>query len=157
MKTFLKIMVFMFVLSVTTGCSQDEDSAPEALEATPNNVSGIWSLSEVDGKPLPEGLFCYIEFIRRERTFVMYQKFDSMYPRRLTGEFSITNDEYKGNILDGKYDYGMGNWNNSYIVTSLFKESMVLTADSEDGEICKYVRCNEVPDEILDWFDPNSI
>ena len=86
----------------------------------------------------------------------MYQKFDSMYPRRLTGSFSITKDEYKGYILDGKYDYGMGDWNNSYIVTNLFEESMQLTVDGENGEVCKYVRCNEVPAEILDWFEAVS-
>ena len=86
----------------------------------------------------------------------MYQKFDSMYPRRLTGGFSITKDEYKGYILDGKYDYGTGDWNYSYIVTNLFEESMVLTADTEDGDVCKYVRCNGIPAEIISWFDSEN-
>ena len=83
----------------------------------------------------------------------MYQKFDSMYPRRVTGCFSIDKEADKGYILSGKYDYGMGDWNNSYIVTSLFSESMVLTADAGNGDVCKYVRCNEVPADILEWFE----
>ena len=91
--------------------------------------------------------------VRRDRTFTMYQKFDSMYPRRLTGTYSITKDDYKGYVLDGKYDYGTGDWNNAYIVTDLYEESMVLTADAENGDVCKYVRCNEVPEEIITWFE----
>ncbi len=156
MKTFLKTMALMFVLSGVVACSPDEDDALQPLEVTPNNISGIWTLAELNGEPLPDGLYCYIEFVRRERTFTMYQKFDSMYPRRLTGGFSITKDEYKGYILDGKYDYGTGDWNYSYIVTNLFEESMVLTADTENGDVCKYVRCNEIPAEIIGWFDSEN-
>ena len=58
-----------------------------------------------------------------------------------------------GYVLDGKYDYGTGDWNNAYIVTDLYEESMVLTADAENGDVCKYVRCNEVPEEIITWFE----
>ena len=156
MKTFLKTMALMLVLSGVVACSPDEDDTMQPLEVTPNNISGIWTLAEVNGELLPDGLYCYIEFVRRERTFTMYQKFDSMYPRRLTGGFSITKDEYKGYILDGRYDYGTGDWNYSYIVTNLFEESMVLTADTENGDVCKYVRCNEIPAEIISWFDTGN-
>ena len=152
MKRFLKTMALMLVL-VLASCTRDEETAPQQLEVTPNNISGIWTLSEVNGEQLPDGLYCYIEFVRRDRTYTMYQKFDSMYPRRLTGSYEITKDEYKGYILSGKYDYGTGNWNNSYIVTELYEESMLLTADAQSGDVCKYVRCNEVPDEIVEWFE----
>ena len=152
MKRFLKTMALMLVL-VLTSCTRDEETAPQQLEVTPNNISGIWTLSEVNGKQLPDGLYCYIEFVRRDRRYTMYQKFDSMYPRCLTGSYEITKDEYKGYILSGKYDYGTGNWNNSYIVTELYEGSMLLTADAQSGDVCKYVRCNEVPDEIVEWFE----
>ena len=145
-------MALMLVL-VLASCTRDEETAPQQLEVTPNNISGIWTLSEVNGEQLPDGLYCYIEFVRRDRTYTMYQKFDSMYPRRLTGSYEITKDDYKGYILSGKYDYGTGDWNNSYIVTELYEESMLLTADAQSGDVCKYVRCNEVPDEIVDWFE----
>ena len=152
MKRFLKTMALMLVL-VLASCTRDEETAPQQLEVTPNNISGIWTLSEVNGEQLPDGLYCYIEFVRRDRTYTMYQKFDSMYPRRLTGSYEITKDDYKGYILSGKYDYGTGDWNNSYIVTELYEGSMLLTADAQSGDVCKYVRCNEVPDEIVDWFE----
>ena len=153
MKTFLKTIALMLVLTGVFSCSPEEDLAPQSLEVTPNNISGIWKLADVNGKALPEGLYCYIQFVRKDRTFTMYQKFDSMYPRRLTGLFDITKDEYKGYILGGKYDNGVGDWNNSYVVTSLYEESMQLTVDAENGDVCNYVRCNEVPAEILDWFE----
>ena len=145
-------MALMLVL-VLASCTRDEETAPQQLEVTPNNISGIWTLSEVNGEQLPDGLYCYIEFVRRDRIYTMYQKFDSMYPRRLTGSYEITKDEYKGYILSGKYDYGTGDWNNSYIVTELYEGSMLLTADAQSGDVCKYVRCNEVPDEIVEWFE----
>ena len=145
-------MALMLVL-VLASCTRDEETAPQQLEVTPNNISGIWTLSEVNGEQLPDGLYCYIEFVRRDRIYTMYQKFDSMYPRRLTGSYEITKDEYKGYILSGKYDYGTGNWNNSYIVTELYEGSMLLTADAQSVDVCKYVRCNEVPDEIVEWFE----
>ena len=153
MKTFLKTIALMLVLTGVFSCSPEEDLTPQSLEVTPNNISGIWKLADVNGKALPEGLYCYIQFVRKDRTFTMYQKFDSMYPRRLTGLFDITKDDYKGYILGGKYDNGVGDWNNSYVVTSLYEESMQLTVDAENGDVCNYVRCNEVPVEILDWFE----
>ena len=156
MKTFLKTIAFMLVLTGVFACSPDEDLTPQSLDVTPNNISGVWKLADVNGEALPEGVYCYMEFVRRDRTFTIYQKFDSMYPRRLTGSFEITKDEYKGYILSGKYDYGTGNWNNSYIVSSLFENFMVLTVDGENGEVCKYVRCNEVPAEIVDWFESEN-
>ena len=156
MKTFLKTIAFMLVLTGVFACSPDEDLTPQSLDVTPNNISGVWKLADVNGEALPEGVYCYMEFVRRDRTFTIYQKFDSMYPRRLTGSFEITKDVYKGYILSGKYDYGTGNWNNSYIVSSLFENFMVLTVDGENGEMCKYVRCNEVPAEIVDWFESDN-
>ena len=156
MKTFLKTIAFMLVLTGVLSCSHDEGLTPQSLEVTPNNISGVWKLADVNGVALPDGVYCYMQFVRRDRTFTMYQKFDSMYPRRLTGSFEITKDEYKGYILSGKYDYGTGDWNNSYIVTNLFEESMVLTADAENGDVCRYVRCNDVPADIVDWFGSDN-
>ena len=156
MKRFLKTIAFMLVLGGFFACSPEEDLTPQSLDVTPNNISGVWELDEINGDTLPQGVYCYIRFVRRDMTFTMYQKFDSMYPRRLTGTFDITKDDYKGYILSGKYDYGTGDWNNSYIVTKLFEKWMTLAVDSENGDVCKYVRCNEVPAEIIDWFNSES-
>ena len=150
MKNILKMAMMLLFVCSFTACSDDENPEPQSLEVTPNNISGIWRLEELNGEAIPEGTFCYIEYVRSDRTFTIYQKFDSMYPRCITGVYSIEKDPYKGYILSGEYDYGMGEWNNDYIVTSLYETTMTLAADNETGEISKYVRCNEVPSDIID-------
>lgn len=150
MKNILKMAMMLLFVCSFTACSDDENPEPQSLEVTPNNISGIWRLEELNGEAIPEGTFCYIEYVRSDRTFTIYQKFDSMYPRCITGVYSIEKDPYKGYILSGEYDYGMGEWNNDYIVTSLYETTMTLTADNETGEVSKYVRCNEVPSDIID-------
>lgn len=150
MKSILKMAAMLLLAFSFNACSDDEEFVQETLEVTPNNISGIWKLEELGGNAIPDGSFCYIEYVRKDRKFTIYQKFDSMYPRCITGTYAIENDPYKGYVLSGKYDYGMGEWNNSYIVTALYENSMLLTTDNADGEVSKYVRCNEVPSDILD-------
>lgn len=154
MKTFLKTFVVLFTVSFFGSCSDGfDDVVSENLEVTPNNISGVWQLVDVNGATLPDGAYLYVEYIRKDKKFVIYQKFDSMYPRRITGTYSIENDKKKGAILSGVYDYGNGKWNNRYIVSELYEDELVLVSDSETGtekETCKYIRCNEVPEEILE-------
>ena len=151
MKNLFKNIAIFFVVFSFAACSNDDvDFAPKSLEVTPHNISGYWKLTEYNGQKIPQGLFWYVEYIRKDRKFVMYQKFDSMYPRRITGVFSIEKDKYGKYILSGKYDYGMGEWNNKYFVTELLESSMILTADSENAEISKYIRCNEIPEDIIE-------
>ena len=69
MKRFLKTIAFMLVLTGVFACSPQEELTPQSLEVTPNNISGVWELAERDGKALPEGVYCYIKFVRRDMTF----------------------------------------------------------------------------------------
>ena len=153
MNAFLKTMAMLLLVLGFVACSSDDEFKPQPLDVTPNNISGIWTLSEVNGEKLPDNLFFYIEFVRRDRKFTSYLNLDSMYPRRITGTFSIEEDKYKGALLSGKYDFGAGAWNKTYIVSELYEDYMLLTADDDSGEVCKYIRCNEVPSEILDMFE----
>lgn len=80
----------------------------------------------------------------------MYQKFDSMYGRHITGSFAIKNDPYQGYIISGSYDNGKGDWYQSYLVTRLLASgSMIWTAKDDVTDISRYKRCDEVPAEIL--------
>ena len=99
---------------------------------------------------LLRGTYCYIVFNRKDQTFEMYQKFDSMYGRHITGSFAIKNDPYQGYIISGSYDNGKGDWNQSYLVTRLLASgSMIWTAKDDVTDISRYKRCDEVPAEIL--------
>ena len=114
MKNIFKLMALFAFLFCLTSCDDDEPVIP-TLEVTPANLNGTWELSEWNGAPLAEGTYCYITFNRKEQTFEMYQKFDSMYARYITGNFSIEVDPYLGSIISGDYDFGNGDWNNKYL------------------------------------------
>ena len=90
---FNLIALFAFVLCFTS-CDDDEKTDIPTLPVTPANLNGTWQLAEWNGQSLAEGTYCYITFNRKELTFEMYQKFDSMYVRHITGHFSLENDPY---------------------------------------------------------------
>lgn len=149
MKNIFKLMALFAFLFCFTSCDDDEPVIP-ILEVTPANLNGTWELSEWNGAPLAEGTYCYITFNRKEQTFEMYQKFDSMYARYITGNFSIEVDPYLGSIISGDYDFGNGDWNNKYIVTDLLESgSMIWTAKDDENDVNKYIRCDKVPEEII--------
>ena len=147
MKTLFRIMALFMLLFNFSACSDDEEvSVVPTLEVNYANLNGTWMLTEWNGQPISEGTYCYIDFNRREHTFKMYQKFDSMYARCITGEFTLEKDDELGDIISGTYDYGMGDWNNSYIITDLLEAgSMVWTVKGDNTDVCKYERCDEVP------------
>lgn len=150
MKNIFKLTALFAFLFCFSSCDDDEVIIP-TLEVTPANLNGIWELAEWNGQPLAEGTYCYITFDRKEQTFEMYQKFDSMYARYITGSFKIENDPYVGFVIEGEYDFGNGEWNNKYIVTDLLESgSMVWTAKDNENDVNKYVRCDKVPKEIVE-------
>ena len=117
MKTLFKIMASLMMIISFSGCSDnDEPMPPSTLPVTYANIDGIWQLAQWNGQPTPEGTYCYIVFSRKERTFSMYQKFDSMYPRTITGTF-VLEDEDDANpmraIISGTYHYGRGTGNHT--------------------------------------------
>jgi hypothetical protein len=72
-----------------------------------------------------------------------------MYARCITGEFFLEKDDKWGDVINGTYDYGMGEWNNSYVITDLLESgSMIWTVRGDDSDISKYERCSKVPDDI---------
>lgn len=149
MKNIFKLMALFAFLFCFSSCEDDEPVIP-TLEVTPANLEGTWKLAEWNGASLDEGTYCYVIFNRKEQTFEMYQKFDSMYARHITGSFSIENNPYLGYIISGVYDYGNGDWNNKYIVTDLLESgSMIWTAKDDENDVNKYIRCDKVPEEII--------
>lgn len=151
MKNIFKLMFLLTLLCGFSSCSDDDEPVVPTLEVTPANLNGTWQLAEWNGQPLAEGVYCYVVFNRREQTFEMYQKFDSMYARYITGSFDIEDDPYLGSVISGEYDYWNGDWNHEYIVTDLLESgSMIWTARDNENDVSKYVRCDKVPDEIVE-------
>lgn len=143
----------MLVMSLFLGACSDEKAYVEPqLEVTPNNLAGSWELKSWNGGlDLAEGNYVYVEFIRKDSRFNLYQNIDSFSPRLLTGIFAVELDEVLGAILRGIYDYEGGEWNHRYIVKSLTANQMVWVAKDNPDDVSVYERA-EIPSEILDAF-----
>lgn len=152
MRKIVKLLVVGALMLTGFACEQPttEPQTPEQLEVTPNNISGSWSLTTWNDAPLAQGLYVYIDFVRSDRTFTMYQNTDSHYTRTLTGRYNIYVDEELGvAVLRGEYDHGAGEWNHRYIVESLTAEEMLLVAKDDPTECYKYTRV-AIPSEIVE-------
>ena len=131
MKRFLRFAALLSALALLGAC--DDDMYVTPLEVTNNNIAGTWQLAEWNGAPLAEGSFVYIEFIRKDAKYVMYQNLDSFGTRKLTGRFVIDNDAELGAV---------------YIVTDFTETSMVWTAKDDRSDVQVFVRCDGIPDEV---------
>ena len=154
MKNFWKMMALAALLIVGVGCGPieggEEKPMPEPeLEVTPNNIAGTWTLLTLNGKDIAEGSYVYIDFVRADRTFTLYQNVDSFGNRTLTGRYYIYVDEELGvAMIRGEYDHSAGEWNHRYIVKSLTHNTMVLVAKDNAGDVC-YYRRTELPAELF--------
>ncbi len=60
-------------------------------------------------------------------------------------------------VISGTYDYENGDWNNEYIVTDLLETgSMIWTVKDDKSDVCRYVRCEKVPDDVIAEGQPDS-
>ena len=145
MKKLTNIFMLMLLL-VGVSCTPDviEETT---LPVNNYNIDGTWQLAEWNNAPLAEGTFLYI-VLDSKGTFCIYSNINSMYPVMQTGHFAIEKDWRIGDIISGTYDHELGTWNNKYIITDLYKESMVWTAKDDASDIQKFVRVVAVPEHI---------
>jgi hypothetical protein len=145
MKKLTNIFMLMLLLM---GVSCTPDVIEETTLPVNNyNIDGTWQLAEWNNAPLAEGTFLYI-VLDSKGTFCIYNNINSMYPVMQTGHFAIEKDWRIGDIISGTYDHELGRWNNKYIITDLYKESMVWTAKDDATDIQKFVRVVAVPEHI---------
>lgn len=155
MKHIIKLFTLLAALLLTTGfvsCSSDDDEPKEqSLAVTPANLNGVWKMTAWNnGQPMPEGTYCYVVFHRRDNTMEMYDNLHSMYAVHTTGSFKVEQDPYLGYVVSGSYDYNLGDWNQSYIVTNLYASgSMIWTAKDDASDVCRYECCDAVPSDII--------
>lgn len=148
MNNFLKrAFLATMVMALAISCSKDEEYQEPTLDLTPNNIAGCWCLESWNGNALPEGSYVYIDFVRADRTYTLYQNVDSHYVRKLTGNYFIYTDEEQGAIIRGNYDFGNGDWAHRYIVSDLTAERMVWTALDNKDDVSIYVRTT-LPEEL---------
>lgn len=150
MKKLLNLFLLSLTLCLLTACDDDHGYVNPELEVTANNVAGIWKLTRMSGAPLAEGSFVYIELIRKDCRFRMYDNLNSFDVYRTGGTFAIETDPARGAIIRGIYDNSMGQeWAHRYVVTGLTGERMVWTATDDAEDVSVYER-STLPEEFTE-------
>ena len=138
----------LLAVALFAACEKDDITEP-TLEVKSQNLDGVWKLELRDGSPLEEGTYVYL-VLDRKYTFELYQINSSMYPVLYTGDYELEYDWRVGDIISGTYDYGQGAWNNEYVITNLYQNSMTWTAKGENSEVQEFVRIDKVPTGIVE-------
>ncbi len=133
LKKFTKIILCMAAaVMAAVSCEKAEIVVPEGerqLEVNANNISGRWTLAELDGQPLLEGTYVHFEFVRNDKTYVITDgmKGFTEAPKTFEGRFDFEEDPRWGTVLIGQYDHQTGDfWKDKYAVVSLTADTMVL-------------------------------
>ena len=153
MKKSWIFLTLLFAVLAFVGCSDGDDEVVEPqLEVNAHNLSGVWQLETWNnGQPLEQGLHLYLELQRRDNLFRIYDNLDSFQTTLTTGVYYFDTDPAVGTIIRGVYDYGRGDWNHRYVITSLTASRMVWVATDDVNDVSVYVR-TELPEEIQALF-----
>ena len=112
-------------------CDRNDMTEPqvEYLDVNANNISGKWELVEWNGNALTAGTYVFMEIVRNDRTFKIYQNLDSFsdVPHVVSGSYYIETDPKLGAIIRGVYDHDSGDWAHRYIVKSLTASEMIFS------------------------------
>ena len=138
-----------FAVMSLISCTEKPEVTVEYLDVNANNISGRWELVEWNGASLTEGTYVYLDIVRNDRTYTMYQNLDSFtnVPHKVTGSYYIEYDPELGAILRGNYDHDSGDWAHRYIVKDLTATEMYWIAKDDRTFIQKYVRVDSIPVE----------
>lgn len=148
MNSIIRICSAVLLSLSVLSCEKEKAQTEPLLPVTYANLDGLWQLHSWKGNALPDGTWCYVEFKRRERTFVMHQNLDSMFDRVLEGSFEIEEDEYGNYIVGGTYDWGRGDWGTDYYVTNLTAARMTWTSVDSPDDVSVYERVEALPEGI---------
>ena len=143
----IKILITAALTALMVSCTEKPVETVEYLDVNANNISGKWELVEWNGSSLTEGTYVYLNIVRNDRTYTMYQNLDSFtnVPHVVTGSYFIEYDPELGAILRGNYDHDSGDWAHRYIVKSLTASEMIWIAKDDDTYIQKFAKVDSIP------------
>lgn len=153
MKRFLKFALLSLFVVALGACDDDKSYVDPGLEVTPHNLSGTWQLSEWNGQPLAQNSYVYLELIRKDRLYKMYDNIESFSARLRTGVYNIDTDPSTGSVIYGIYDHGNGYWQHRYYVRNLSADRMTWVAVDDPEDIQVYERCASIPEDITAGYD----
>lgn len=143
-----RIITILFAAIAIVACVEKEPAiVEEQLDVNAHNISGSWKLIEWNGSALYETTYMYVNFVRNDRTFTIYQNLDSFndVPHVATGTFYIETDMELGAIIRGMYDYDSGDWAHRYIVKSLTASEMIWVAKDDNQYVQKFAKVDSIP------------
>lgn len=144
----LSLLLVAAAMTIAVSCEKQElPSQPVYLEVNANNISGQWELSEWNGAPLAEGTYVYLDIVRNDKKYTMYQNLDSFadVPHIVSGTFNLDTDPVIGTVIRGNYDHDAGDWAHRYIIRQLTASSMVWVAKDDPEFVQLFVRVDSIP------------
>lgn len=151
-KTWFYLTLLLAAFAFVACDDSDDEIVEPQLEVNANNLAGVWQLvSWNNGAALEPGLHLYLELERRDRIFKIYDNLGSFQTTLTTGQYYFETDSEMRTVVCGIYDYGRGDWNHDYLVTSLTATKMVWVATDDTNDVSVYVRA-ELPAEIESAF-----
>ena len=141
MKRIISALFISVLLVSSCGHARVE---PEYVEpqvpVTFTNTSGDWKLIEWKGDKVEDGM---VSIHLKNKEFVLVQKIGSMYPVEYTGSYNLLEEDGKGMIIRGLYDYTYEYWEHNYIITSLTAKKMEWTSEDDPEDVYLYERVEE--------------
>ena len=148
MKRILNLIMFLSAFAAVS-CELVEDGGIQEplLEVNANNISGKWQLMQWNESSLNDDTYVYIDIVRNDRTYTMYQNIDSFkdVPHKITGSYYLEVDPAVGAVIRGNYDHDSGDWAHRYIITDLTRSHMVWTAKDDPTFIQIWNRVDSIP------------
>lgn len=144
-----KILILLSIIAIAAvSCEKNPmREEPPQLEVNANNISGQWELVQWNGEYLTEGTYVYLDIVRNDRTYTMYQNMDSFsnVPHVITGSYRLSTDEELGAIIRGTYDHDSGEWSHRYIIKSLTSNTMEWVATDDSSFTQTFIRVDNIP------------
>ena len=148
MKKILTLISVIALAFAASSCEKvDDNPQPQQLEVNAHNISGQWQLLEWNGDNLAEGTYVYLDIVRNDKTYTMYQNMDSFtnVPHVITGSYFLSTDVELGAIIRGSYDHDNGEWAHRYNIISLTANEMFWVATDDLTFSQKFVRVDAIP------------
>ena len=146
-----KILILLSIITLSAvSCGKiimtEPEDAPQ-LEVNAHNISGQWELVQWNGEYLAEGTYVYLDIVRNDKTYTMYQNMDSFtnVPHVITGSYHLSTDVELGAIIRGTYDHDSGEWSHRYNIISLTANEMFWIATDDLSFSQKFVRVDAIP------------
>lgn len=146
MNIIKKISIMLLSAVALISCAEKETPIVY-LDVNAHTISGSWKLVDWNGAALKDSTYMYVNFVRNDRTFTIYQNLDSFtnVPHVATGSFFLETDMELGAVIRGAYDYDSGDWAHRYVVCELTSTSMKWIAKDDPNYVQLFERVDTIP------------